>query len=155
MKNKEKKQTNKALTIAKALIATSNSRNIPIDHLKLQKLLYFAQAISLVRNSRPLFAGKMYAWKHGPVVDTVWNEYQGNGRSHLSMDDSFDITSLKLSKKDMKVIEDTIEKMKKYSGVEMREITHSHKPWKDVYEEGKNKVIENQSICEYYKKILV
>ncbi len=44
--------------------------------LKLQKILYYAQAWSLVLNNNPLFTEEIEAWVSDPVVREVWNEYQ-------------------------------------------------------------------------------
>ena len=50
-----------------------------ITHLKLQKLLYYAQAWYMVlteNESEPiLFEEKIEAWTHGPVVREVYNKY--------------------------------------------------------------------------------
>ena len=154
METTKKKQDNKALNVAKALIMVSNRRGIPIDHLKLQKLLYFAQALSLVRNKEPLFTNRIYAWDHGPVVKTVWEKYNKHKKEKLSLEETDDTQSLNLSDKEMTVIEDITETMKKYSGIELRKMTHKHYPWKEVYQKGQNKIITNKNIQEYYKNIL-
>ena len=50
-----------------------------ITHLKLQKLLYYAQAWYMVlteNEAEPiLFEEKIEAWTHGPVVREVYNKY--------------------------------------------------------------------------------
>ena len=43
-----------------------------LDKLKLQKLLYYAQAWNLVFNKNPLFQNKIEAWIHGPAVPEVY-----------------------------------------------------------------------------------
>ena len=154
MKITEKKQVNDARNIAKALITVSNNRNIPIDQLKLQKLLYFAQALSLVRNNRPLFSNHIYAWDHGPVVKPVWEIYNGYESRNIPPEETINLETLNLSKKEIKVIEDITETMKRYTGIQLREITHKHGPWKETYQNGKNKTISNKTIREYYKNIL-
>ncbi|MBD2665612.1 putative Phage-associated protein [Richelia sinica FACHB-800] len=45
-----------------------------ISPLKLQKLVYYAQAWHLVFYGRLLFPDNIQAWIHGPVVYSVWNE---------------------------------------------------------------------------------
>lgn len=44
---------------------------MPIDEMKLHKLLYFAQREALVQLDAPLFAEKFEAWKYGPVLVPV------------------------------------------------------------------------------------
>ena len=47
-----------------------------ISLLKLQKLVYYAQAWSLVMKDQPLFYQDIEAWSSGPVVRDVWNQYE-------------------------------------------------------------------------------
>ncbi len=47
-----------------------------ISLLKLQKLVYYAQAWSLVMRDKPLFYQDIEAWCSGPVVRDVWNQYE-------------------------------------------------------------------------------
>lgn len=47
-----------------------------ISALKLQKLVYYAQAWSLVFRHLPLFAEPVEAWRHGPVVRSLWKKYE-------------------------------------------------------------------------------
>lgn len=51
-----------------------------ITHLKLQKLVYYAQAWSLALPARgvPLFDEEMQAWAHGPVAESLFQEHRGN-----------------------------------------------------------------------------
>ena len=45
--------------------------------LKLQKLVYYAQAWSLVWDERPLFDEKIEAWSNGPVVRDLFEYHRG------------------------------------------------------------------------------
>lgn len=47
-----------------------------ITHLKLQKLVYYAQAWNLAHFGEPLFDEELKAWTHGPVAPSVWHEYK-------------------------------------------------------------------------------
>lgn len=44
--------------------------------LKLQKLLYYAQAWALVYLKKSLFEEDFEAWSHGPVLPSVWDQYK-------------------------------------------------------------------------------
>jgi uncharacterized phage-associated protein len=54
-----------------------------ITHLKLQKLVYYAQAWSLALLDRPLFDEEVEAWAHGPVVETVFQRFKDAGWENL------------------------------------------------------------------------
>ena len=63
--------------------------------MKLQKLVYYSQAWSLVWDGRPLFDDEVQAWVNGPVVYDLFKAHQGmfeieradlgHGNSHVSM----------------------------------------------------------------------
>src|SRR4051812_40137322 len=73
-----------ALDIARWFInATDRESGDDITHLKVQKLVYYAQAWSLAYFDRPLFDEDMQAWAHGPVAPTVWEQFKGLGFSSI------------------------------------------------------------------------
>lgn len=55
----------------------------PITHLKLQKLLYYAQGTHLAISGVPLFDENILAWEHGSVVREVYDKYHEKGRTPL------------------------------------------------------------------------
>jgi uncharacterized phage-associated protein len=55
-------------------------KSLPVDNLKLQKLLYYSQAVHLVLNDKaPLFPGVIEAWDYGPMAPPVYREYKQYG----------------------------------------------------------------------------
>lgn len=54
-----------------------------ITHLKLQKMLYFAQAWHLVLTKAELFPEDFQAWTHGPVIPEVFFKYREHGYNPL------------------------------------------------------------------------
>ncbi|MDR1870859.1 MAG: DUF4065 domain-containing protein [Deltaproteobacteria bacterium] len=62
-----------AIAIANWLIEKNQSDNCGLTHLKIQKLLYFAQGFHLANLSNPLFEDDIEAWKYGPVVNAVYH----------------------------------------------------------------------------------
>ncbi len=49
----------------------------PCTHMKLQKLLYYAQAWSLVWDEKQLFGDRIEAWANGPVVPRLFQQLKG------------------------------------------------------------------------------
>lgn len=49
----------------------------PMTAMKLQKLVYYTQAWSLVWDEKPLFPEKIRAWVNGPVVPELFAAHQG------------------------------------------------------------------------------
>ncbi len=57
-----------------------------ITHLKLQKLVFYADAWSLALKNRELVAEPFQAWAHGPVAPSLWDQLSGNGWRALAED---------------------------------------------------------------------
>jgi uncharacterized phage-associated protein len=52
-------------------------KSLSVDNLKLQKLLYYSQAVHLVLNQKQaLFLAPIEAWDFGPVVLPVYYTYK-------------------------------------------------------------------------------
>lgn len=62
--------------VADALICLARARQIDITNLKLQKLLYYCQAWSLVFTGQALFVEQIEAWVHGPVVPCIFRRFK-------------------------------------------------------------------------------
>lgn len=64
-----------ALSVAKELarLSLSGEEPDPLTNLRLQKLLYYAQAWSLIVRGSDLFPETIEAWRHGPVVPVVYH----------------------------------------------------------------------------------
>ncbi len=51
-----------------------------VTHVKLQRLVYFAQAWMLANTGEALFDEDFEAWNHGPTLPSLWKIYQKYGR---------------------------------------------------------------------------
>ncbi|MEG7882903.1 Panacea domain-containing protein [Bacillus paranthracis] len=66
-----------AMHIAQELINKSKpNTNESITHLKLQKLLYYAQGWNLGIHGELMFTDDIHAWVNGPVVPTIYNRFK-------------------------------------------------------------------------------
>jgi len=73
-----------ALAIANAFIERSKQYGInDLSPMKLLKLVYFAHAWHLAVTGKPLFDEPVCAWRYGPVVPSVYNEFKGYGAGHI------------------------------------------------------------------------
>jgi uncharacterized phage-associated protein len=52
----------------------------PMDTFRLQKLVYYAQALHLATTGGPLFSDRIEAWTNGPVVPTLYQRHRGDYR---------------------------------------------------------------------------
>ena len=93
---------------------------------KLQKLVYYSQAWSLVWDERKLFEERIEAWADGPVCPELYQLHQG--RMNLSPNDIVgDPTKLD------NLAKETIDAVLKFygdkSGSYLRALTHMERPW--------------------------
>lgn len=65
--------------IANAIIARAATEQHPVTHIGLQKLLYFAHGLFLLRHRRPLVSGYFEAWTFGPVHPAVYAAFKASG----------------------------------------------------------------------------
>ena len=66
----------KTLCVAKTLYNMYYAQyGVPMDEMKMHKLMYFSQRESLMYDGEPLFDGKFFGWKYGPVLKEVRSEY--------------------------------------------------------------------------------
>jgi len=123
---------------------------------KLQKLVYYSQAWSLVFEDKPLFKNEIFAWANGPVCRDLYDKHKG----------SFDITydelkvgdSLKIKGSQKGTIDLVLKSYGGFSGQQLSNITHSENPWKKAREglslgERGEKVISLDSMVEYYSAL--
>lgn len=102
-----------------------------VTPLKLQKLLYYVQGYSLALTGKPAFREKIEAWRYGPVVESVYQEYKKYNRGiipymEIQADEKPDGTLLEIVKLVL------LDKMR-YSGETLARATHKEAPWRDNY----------------------
>jgi uncharacterized phage-associated protein len=72
-----------AENVADHLLALADERGVEVNNLKLQKLLYYAQAWHLGRFGSPLFPEKFQAWSTGPAIPALYWKYKPWSIRHI------------------------------------------------------------------------
>ena len=83
---------------SKEVVGDSGERE-GITNLKLQKILYFAQALFLSKLETPLFKESIEAWEYGPVVPSMYQAYKQHGNQPI-IDEKEPDTSISQDNKD-------------------------------------------------------
>ena len=117
-----------------------------ITNLKLQKLLYYVQAISLQVFEKIAFKEKIMAWSYGPVVNEVYQKYKENHSNEIKSDDNVK----KISNGLEKVINEVIDSYGSMEANKLIDFTHEEDPWKNT---EINKEIKTDIIKEYFNKV--
>jgi uncharacterized phage-associated protein len=110
-----------------------------LTNLKLQKLLFYAQAEYLnLNNGQPLFEETIEAWKFGPVVSSVYDWLKGCGAYPItSFDVQIDFDSLTQDEKNF--LDGIWDKYSRYSANYLVSKTHeTDSPWAKTFDEHAN-----------------
>ena len=123
-----------------------------ITYLKLQKLLYYAEAWTQLLLNRTLFEEQFEAWAHGPVVREVFHEFKDAKWSPLEIQGN-------LIKFDEDVQNVLTQVLKAYGGVPaktLENMTHNERPWIEARggcapEQRCTEAIHKASIKNYFQ----
>jgi uncharacterized phage-associated protein len=120
-----------------------------VTTMKLQKLVYYSQAWSVVWDDDCLFPEPIEAWKNGPVVRDLWEATRGKFR--LGTVPGGDAEALEEFQ--TKTVDTVLEFYGNKSAQWLSDLTHMEDPWKDAYEQGQNTEITLEAIAEYYSSL--
>jgi uncharacterized phage-associated protein len=73
-----------ARAIANLLLDIAEQKKIALTQMSLLKLLYFAHGWYLTVNQQPLLKQEFEAWKYGPVVKVVRDEFNRFGKAPIT-----------------------------------------------------------------------
>ncbi|MBI9096056.1 MAG: DUF4065 domain-containing protein [Sphaerochaeta sp.] len=124
-----------------------------VDNLKLQKLLYYSQAVHLIRFDERLFADAIEAWRYGPVVRDVYNHYKKYGFEQIP-NSSAEEEAPNLCLEQLESVDLVLGYYGEMSAIRLVNETHSEKPWKDAYDPlHENREISIEAISVFYKDV--
>lgn len=137
------------LEVSKWLISNGSGMSYPSKsgNLKLQKLLYYADAMSLSVYDEPLFSNDIIAWEEGPVVKAAYVHYR-----------YYNLWSKKsnsIGEKAIKILNVILDLFDEFSGEELKLMTHDDIIWKKYENEieyYKDIIIESSDIKKYFFK---
>lgn len=139
-----------AIEIAKYIINKSIEYNRPVSNLQLQKILYYVQGEYIkATGGDVLFNDKIEAWTYGPVVPSVYYEFNGFSSSDINL--LYDVKDIKSRIRE--IIDPVIEAKSSLSAWKLVENTHNEMPWKTSYEEGRNNTIGINKMKDFFCKV--
>lgn len=114
--------------------------------MKLQKLIYYCQAWSVVWDERPLFDETIEAWEHGPVVRELYAQHRR--QPFVASLPKGDATTLDADQRA------TIDAVLRVYGHRtdwwLRRLTHAERPWVDA---DHNQIISVDELATYYSRL--
>lgn len=136
--------------IADYFIWIANETGSFISNLKLQKLVYYAQAWYIALHNNPLFEEDFEAWVHGPVIPSLYQKYKSFGWQPISED-----VAPGLPNDVLQFLDEVAEEYFACDAYELEQMTHAEDPWNwargDLApDEPSNEVIKKEWMKEFY-----
>jgi len=148
-------------------VATYILSKVKCTHLSLEKLVYYAYADYLCTYDQRLFEDSIYAFTHGPVVESVYETYKKSGLRYLEPLDKQPDSPLRFIENEMPgksrilfakdgakklaSIDKTIESYANCSAGELVKMTHRpSSPWSHVDNKKPYQVISDDLIKGYH-----
>lgn len=111
--------------VANTFIVAGREQRIDISNLKLQKLMYYAQAWSLVLRGSPLFAADFEAWVHGPVIPELFRRFKTHRWSTIT-DQVFSSNDRDLCD----FVKDVLRAYGHLTATQLEYLSHVEDPWR-------------------------
>ena len=166
-----------ANAVANFFLDVAKSEAKPLDQMKLQKLVYYANGWHLAIKSKPLIHEQVEAWRYGPVIPSLRDSFRQYGDQPIDSPASYVVPCRRemTSFDELEEVVPTIEQGNpadlgfvrtllervwqvygKYTGIQLSNMTHEQgSPWDHVHQfyEGsipKGTDIPEQVIRDYF-----
>lgn len=149
---------NTAIQVASTFLLMAGDDEYSISNMKLQQLLFIAQACHLAMFDKPLFEEELKARPDGPVCPEVHSRYKRFGMRPIRL--TFDSRKVTwpdggnlFSKEQAALIDNIYDMYGRLSIWKLRAFIIGDDPWKEKRSEAK-KTIEKERIRIFYKRRL-
>jgi uncharacterized phage-associated protein len=147
----------KAQDVGRYFLYLANQERKPITNKKLQKLVYYAQAWSLVLNNKKLFSDPIEAWVHEPAVRSLYVRYKKFGFDPIQ--EEVKANTLSIAGQAKKLLDSIWKLYGKMDAGYLEMLTHSERPWQEAREglqssESSGKEISLKTMKSYYSEKL-
>lgn len=139
---------------ARYILAKSGS----ISNMKLQKLMFYTESVFMAVTNKSLFHEDYEAWKHGPVLPSVYHEFKKYSmlRTNIPYTRESNDDELDLSLEYVELIDKVISVFGKQSDDELRNNSHREEPYitaRRGLPEGANSnaVMEKTQLKKFYR----
>jgi uncharacterized phage-associated protein len=122
----------------------------PLTAMKLEKLVYYCQAWSLVWDEKPLFRERIEAWANGPVVPKLYEKHRG-----MFQISTWDGDPTVLTNEQKETIDAVLGFYGDKSSQWLSDLTHQEAPWRDARAglspgDRSGSEISRAAMAEYY-----
>ena len=140
------------LDIADWFLAKAKSEGKYLKPMKLQKLVYFSYGWYFAYFGQSLFPETIYAFKHGPVVQELFDRFR-HLKGNPITEDVVQKTGIDTAIESL--LDDVWKAYEPYTDIQLSEMTHIHPPWIDAYRsEECFAIMSPDSIRNHFKNLL-
>jgi uncharacterized phage-associated protein len=149
--------------LANTILEIGFQKRVPVDPMKLQKLMFFAHGWHLAVVGSPLASEGFDAWQYGPVNRPVYHEFKRFGANPITEYAKEQLTPEaepasyvmnKSNKKAYDIIYGVWEKYSAFTAMQLSEMTHEEgTPWAVARSQGMSG-IPDHVISKYFKNLL-
>lgn len=138
--------------VAKYILRRFSQKKENISSWKLQKLVYYCQAWSMVWDDKPMFPEEIQAWADGPVCPDLYRKHRGK---FILDSNDIDGDTKVLTGEQKATIKAVLEYYGDKDGRYLSDLTHIERPWLEARNglqpgERGNSVIELNAMVDYY-----
>jgi len=136
---------NDARGVANLMLSLADEAGVALTNLSLQKLVYFAHGLMIVRNDRPLVDGYFEAWEYGPVHPLLYSAFKSAGRSAIVQravkrdlrTGSIDVVAVPEDRESRHVIGEVFRALGRQTSTRLVNLSHAKGgPWHEVVNES-------------------
>jgi uncharacterized phage-associated protein len=149
--------------VANYFLDRASAENISLSQMKLIKLVYIAYGWILALTGKRLFEEAIQAWRHGPVIPSLYHEFKHNRAEPIcepsvryDMDtEEFSVPRISVYDEETGfILEKVWASYKMFSGSSLRAKTHeANTPWSKVFVPDTNGIlIRDEDIEQHYKE---
>ena len=150
-----------SLAIANEFIRRAEGAR-PLTHMQVQKLVYLAHGWNLAAYDNGLIEDDIEAWEFGPVIRRLYDALRIYGRGPIARllrwgddtpfkSDDCEEAFAQLTPEEIGIIDLVWEKYGEFPAFKLSALTHEEgTPWSNAFTQGRNKVIEDASIRDYF-----
>ncbi|MCW8341989.1 type II toxin-antitoxin system antitoxin SocA domain-containing protein [Stenotrophomonas sp. SG1] len=147
--------------VADYIVVKMEEGNVPLNLLKLQKLLYYVQAWALATKGCGVFHNRFQAWVHGPVCREIYDRFKETHSLYNSVnaDAAMRDSANTLPQDVLAHIDEVLDAYAGFSGTQLEAMTHRETPWLQARgalapAERCEAEIDESLMASYYSKLL-
>lgn len=153
-------------SLANLILDWADELGASITPMKLQKLVYYCHADFLVATGAPLIRQEFEAWKYGPVVPSLFQEFKSNGAAPICTR-AFRFDPISCSREEAApcnlgqtepIVRETFTAYVRHTASVLSNMSHSEEgPWAEALRRfgagsAQGRSIENHVIARHHKR---